>query len=210
MDIFDDELLADYVEESREHLANIESDLLTIEEQGENIDLDLVNKVFRAAHSIKGGAGFLNLNTVKDLSHKIENVLSLVRNRELAPTPDIVNVMLLSFDKLRELINNLQESEQADVSSLIDALSRIITPAPDSGGVVAESQEETVLIPLPQGVECMAASRFDLTQAAKEGNTVFLAEFDLIHDVHQLWRTPHDLIRTSSCAKSSLGRSCGS
>ena len=196
MDIFDDELLADYVEESREHLANIESDLLTIEEQGENIDLDLVNKVFRAAHSIKGGAGFLNLNTVKDLSHKIENVLSLVRNRELAPTPDIVNVMLLSFDKLRELINNLQESEQADVSSLIDALSRIITPAPDSGGVVAEPQEETVLIPLPQGVECMAASRFDLTQAAKEGNTVFLAEFDLIHDVHQLWRTPHDLIRT--------------
>ena len=49
--------------DGRGQLVNIESDLLTIEEQGEDIDLDLVNKVFRAAHSIKGGAGFLNLNT---------------------------------------------------------------------------------------------------------------------------------------------------
>jgi two-component system chemotaxis sensor kinase CheA len=196
MDIFDDELIADYVEESREHLANIESDLLVIEEQGENINLDLVNKVFRAAHSIKGGAGFLNLNTVKDLSHKIENVLCLVRNRELVPTPDVVNVMLISFDKLRELINNLQESNQADVSVLLTSLSMIIAPERQSGAVPDAIQEETVQIPLPHGVESIAASRFDLNQAAKDGNSVFLAEFDLIHDVQRLWRTPYDLIRT--------------
>ena len=111
MAIVNDELVSIYVTESLEHLAHIESDLLTIEEQGENVDPDLVNDVFRAAHSIKGGAGYLKLDTVKDLSHKIENVLSLVRKRELVPTPEIVNVMLLSFDKLREMINNLEESK---------------------------------------------------------------------------------------------------
>jgi two-component system, chemotaxis family, sensor kinase CheA len=204
MDIFDDELIADYIEESREHLANIESDLLAVEEQGENIDLDLVNKVFRAAHSIKGGAGFLSLTTVKDLSHKIENVLSLVRNRELAPTPEIINVLLISFDRLRELINNLQESNDADVSELLVSLSRIITPQlPEVPGQDLPLTENVQIV-LPNSLEQITASRFDLIQAGKEGNTVFLVEFDLIHDVHRLWRTPHDLIRAIGCCGSLL------
>ncbi|MCG8701375.1 MAG: Hpt domain-containing protein, partial [Bacteroidales bacterium] len=75
MDNLDDEILQSFVEESREHLADIENDLLTIEEGGADIDEDLVNKVFRAAHSIKGGAGFMGLETIKDLAHKTENVL---------------------------------------------------------------------------------------------------------------------------------------
>ena len=55
----DDELLKEFINESREHLANIEADLLTIEENGADIDEELVNKVFRAAHSIKGGQRIL-------------------------------------------------------------------------------------------------------------------------------------------------------
>lgn len=54
----EDELIQDYLAESREHLATIESDLLAIEQAGAAIDGQLVNGVFRAAHSIKGGAGF--------------------------------------------------------------------------------------------------------------------------------------------------------
>ena len=53
------ELLNEFVIESREGLAEIESDLLAIEACGDNIDIDLVNKVFRAIHSIKGAAGFM-------------------------------------------------------------------------------------------------------------------------------------------------------
>ena len=72
----DDEILHSFIEESLEHLADIENDLLAIEELGKEVDEDLVNKVFRAAHSIKGGAGFMGLDVIKDLSHKIENVLA--------------------------------------------------------------------------------------------------------------------------------------
>jgi two-component system chemotaxis sensor kinase CheA len=57
MTIQDDETLQMYLEESIEHLADIETDLLAIEEAGANIDEDLVNKVYRAAHSIKGEPG---------------------------------------------------------------------------------------------------------------------------------------------------------
>ncbi|MBW1676389.1 MAG: Hpt domain-containing protein [Deltaproteobacteria bacterium] len=81
----DDEILHSYVEESLEHLADIENDLLAIEKAGADIDEDLVNSAFRAAHSIKGGAGFLGLNNIKDLAHKIENVMGLIRNREIPP-----------------------------------------------------------------------------------------------------------------------------
>ena len=65
MDIEDDEILQGFIEESLEHLADIENDLLAIEEGGANTDEDLVNKVFRAAHSIKGGAGFMGVTTIQ-------------------------------------------------------------------------------------------------------------------------------------------------
>jgi two-component system chemotaxis sensor kinase CheA len=55
----DDSFINDYLAESREHLADIEADLLAIEKSGADVNEQLVNKVFRAAHSIKGGGGLL-------------------------------------------------------------------------------------------------------------------------------------------------------
>ncbi|MBW1764562.1 MAG: Hpt domain-containing protein [Deltaproteobacteria bacterium] len=98
----DDETLRLYTEESVEHLTDIENDLLAIEDAGADIDEELVNKVFRAAHTIKGGAGFMGLNKIKELSHNMENVLDLIRQRELVPNPEIVNILLLASDSLRE------------------------------------------------------------------------------------------------------------
>ena len=67
--IEDDDTLQMYIEESYEHLEDIESDLLTIEQAGSDFDIDLVNKVFRAAHSIKGGAGLMGLANIKRNNH---------------------------------------------------------------------------------------------------------------------------------------------
>jgi len=57
----DDDILKEFIAEAREHLSTIETDLLTIEEAGADLDEDLVNKVFRAAHSIIGASGFFGL-----------------------------------------------------------------------------------------------------------------------------------------------------
>src|ERR1700677_2770545 len=100
----DDELVLDYLAESREHLATIETNLLAIEQAGAAIDEQLVNRVFRAAHSIKGGAGFFDLLTIKELAHKTENVLEMVRSGQMVPTSEIVSILLMAFDKLRNLI----------------------------------------------------------------------------------------------------------
>lgn len=130
--MMDDETLQMYVEEASEHLGDIENDLLAIEQAGRDIDEELVNKVFRAAHSIKGGAGFLGLTRIKDLGHKIENVLDMIRNRELAPDPEVVNVVLLAFDKLRDMIQNVAESNDADIGEHLAAL----TAAAEGSGIL--------------------------------------------------------------------------
>lgn len=125
MQIEDDEILQGFIEESLEHLADIENDLLAIEEAGENIDEDMVNKVFRAAHSIKGGAGFMGLTTIQDLAHYSENVLGLIRSKKIIPNPEIVNILLLASDQLRALIEDVQNSNEVDISSHIDPLNAI-------------------------------------------------------------------------------------
>ena len=125
MSIEDDEILQGFIEESLEHLADIENDLLAIEEAGADIDVELVNKVFRAAHSIKGGAGFMGLTAIQDLAHAAENVLGLIRSSKLIPNPDIVNVLLLAADELQHMIEDVGNSNAVDISRHTNALNII-------------------------------------------------------------------------------------
>ena len=118
----DDDLLQEFVNESREHLETIESDLLTIEEGGADIDEELVNKVLRAAHSIKGNSGFFGLEKIKELAHKAETVLDMIRSRKMAPNTEITSVLLNAFDTLRDMINNSAESENADITAQLAGL----------------------------------------------------------------------------------------
>lgn len=125
MEIEDDEILQGFIEESLEHLADIENDLLAIEERGADIDEDLVNKVFRAAHSIKGGAGFMGLTTIQELSHAAENVLGLIRSKKLIPTPEIINVLLIASDQLQSMIEDVHNSNDVDISAHLLPLNSI-------------------------------------------------------------------------------------
>ncbi len=151
MSIEDDEILQGFIEESLEHLADIENDLLAIEEGGADIDVELVNKVFRAAHSIKGGAGFMGLTVIQDLAHAAENVLGQIRGSKLIPKPDIINVLLLAADELQHLIEDVANSNSADISSHTAALNAIF-----EGGeapAVAPRQERAAKPAAPVVVE---------------------------------------------------------
>ncbi len=142
MDIEDDEILQGFIEESLEHLADIENDLLAIEEGGANIDEDLVNKVFRAAHSIKGGAGFMGLTTIQELSHATENVLGMIRSKKLIPTPEIINVLLIASDQLQSMIEDVHNSNEVNISSHLLPLNAIA-----DGSFTQASQEPPIKKP---------------------------------------------------------------
>ncbi len=189
-----DETLLTYLEESREHLEDIEGDLLQIEENGVNIDEELVNKVFRSAHSIKGGAGFFRLTSIRDLAHKIENVLDLVRRGELVPNPEIINILLISFDKLRDLVNNPQESNDADVSEFVESLVTLT-----KSGLPQEKKEavsKMVDICLPDGRPIMQIPQYDYQQTVDNNQYIYLVEYDLIHDLQSRGKAPLEFYRS--------------
>jgi chemotaxis protein histidine kinase CheA len=122
----DTELLREFAVESQEHLADIENQLLTLESQGDAMDVGLVNTVFRAIHSIKGAAGFMGLETLGGLAHRAEEVLGRLRSHELRPTSLVVNTLLRATDRLKELIDQVESSNGQDVSRHITDLERIL------------------------------------------------------------------------------------
>ena len=121
----DNELLGAFIEESVEHLADIEGDLLAIEQGGAVNNEERVNKVFRAIHSIKGGAGFMGLHVLQDLAHAAENVLGLMRTRKLTPTPEVINGLLLATDRLKQHLANISCSNEIDISAPVAILNAI-------------------------------------------------------------------------------------
>jgi two-component system chemotaxis sensor kinase CheA len=191
-ELLDDDLILDYLAECREHLATIEADLLAIEQAGDAADPDLVNRVFRAAHSIKGGAGFFDLNTIRELAHKAENVLELIRSHQMAPAPDVVSVLLLAFDRLRTLLENHAESNAADISEFVTALTDITNGNLPPGQNAAATQQ-TVALPLAG--QTIQVSAFDLNQASRAEKQLYLVCFDLIRDVQRRGETPLAVFR---------------
>jgi two-component system, chemotaxis family, sensor kinase CheA len=216
MSIENDETLQIYLEESLEHLADIESDLLEIERAGADINEDLVNKVYRAAHSIKGGAGFMGLSVIKDLTHEMENILGKIRSRELIPNPEIVNILLMASDALKALIADVFNSNDADISQHITALKAIIdgpaienypdqappSPAQDEEPWDVESEYEVekqadgmkIAIPCPDGKTILHAQEEELFSLREDGKHVYLIQTELIRDYHSKGKTPLSLM----------------
>ena len=188
----DDSFINDYLAESREHLADIETDLLAIEVGGAAIDEQLVNKVFRAAHSIKGGAGFFSLTKIQELGHKTENVLDLIRSREMIPTADVINILLMSFDCLREMINNHKESQQRDIAELVVALSGLVSA--HLSAAQKPSLTKMVKVTAPGVKAVFTLPEFDLNRAKDAGRYLYLVEYDLIDDVQRRGKRPTDVL----------------
>jgi two-component system chemotaxis sensor kinase CheA len=188
----DDSFINEYIAETREHLADIENDLLTIENGGAAIDEKLVNKVFRAAHSIKGGAGFFNLSKIQDLAHRTENALDLIRSREMVPTPDIINILLASFDQLREMINNHSASQNVDISELVVSLSGLVSAHLPTAQ--KESLVKIVKVTAPGVKVVFSIPEFDINRVKDSGRFLYLIEYDLIDDVQRRGKKPTEVL----------------
>lgn len=124
---FDDEsLIQEFITESQEHLSDIEPDLLELEAQAPSVDQEIVNKIFRAIHSIKGAAGFFGFERLKNLSHVMESVLMRIRDKQLTPESYIVEPLLVGVDLLRDMVEDIQNSEQVDCEALVHELNHYI------------------------------------------------------------------------------------
>ncbi|MFM1822850.1 MAG: chemotaxis protein CheA [Planctomycetota bacterium] len=123
-----DDNTADFALEAREHLANAENAVLALESG--DTDPELVNVVFRAFHTIKGVAGFLNLPRIVEVAHAAEFLLDKVRSSKIALSPAVLELVLASTDLLGQLIGMLSggeapyERELAELVARLDAACR--------------------------------------------------------------------------------------
>jgi two-component system chemotaxis sensor kinase CheA len=101
----DGELLGEFINESQEHLQNIEQGVLVLEENP--ADAETLNSIFRAFHTFKGGSGFLNLGAIQTLAHELESLLDLARQHKLAITPEVINLILAGGDTLKQFTNEI-------------------------------------------------------------------------------------------------------
>lgn len=185
------DLVPGFVEDCREHLDHIESSLMDIEAAGDDQDPEVVNSVFRAAHSIKGGAGMLGFDAIKTLSHKLENVLHMVRGQELKPTKDVVSVLLEGFDKLSEMVNDIAQSEDIPIDAQVAKLVALA----EQGHLGAAIPVEPVKIDVGPS-RIFSVDSLSLEQATASGNEIYLLEYDLIHDIHGHGKMPMEVLRS--------------
>ena len=101
----DRELISEFINESQEHLQNIENGVLVLEDDPTNADT--LNTIFRAFHTFKGGSGFLNLLPIQALAHELESLLDAARQHKLTINTDIINIILEGGDTLKKFTTQI-------------------------------------------------------------------------------------------------------
>lgn len=112
-----------FFEETSEHLVEMERLLLGLNLEAPNLE-DL-QAIFRAVHSVKGGAGTFGFKNLVDVSHVLESVLDKVRNEELHPTTEMVDLFLQTGDVLKEILSGHKEGEKVDPGNAAEVCERL-------------------------------------------------------------------------------------
>ncbi|GAA8117324.1 chemotaxis histidine kinase/response regulator CheAY2 [Helicobacter pylori] len=145
------EIMEDFLIEAFEMNEQLDQDLVELEHNPE--DLDLLNRIFRVAHTIKGSSSFLNLNILTHLTHNMEDVLNRARKGEIKITPDIMDVVLRSIDLMKTLLvtirdtgsdtNNGKENEIEEAIKQLQAItSQNLEGAKETSGTKEAPQKE--------------------------------------------------------------------
>ena len=120
------EILQDFLIESFELVEKLDEDLVELESNPE--DLELLNGIFRVAHTVKGASSFLNFDVLTHLTHHMEDVLNKARHGELIITPDVMDVILESIDLMKALLNTIRDTSSdagIDVSACVSRLDKV-------------------------------------------------------------------------------------
>jgi len=133
-----DSLLGDFLDESAQLLSRLNENLLqldhwvrSLEGPAEGCNQDLLNEMFRAAHSLKGLSAMLGLSDINSLTHKVENVLDAARKNELTITEDVVELVFRAVDRLENLVDALKNPGAPPVEShsVVEEISRLLRQA---------------------------------------------------------------------------------
>jgi two-component system chemotaxis sensor kinase CheA len=132
-------LMSEFVSEAKEHLSGIADDLLALEQHRDGPARDRIDRLFRAVHSVKGGAGFFGCKTIEELAHAMESVLERTREQELEIDAETIEALLGGADRITALLDDVEHSNNADVIAPLARLRGLLvqpfsTPAKNTFG----------------------------------------------------------------------------
>ncbi|MFP4660984.1 MAG: chemotaxis protein CheW [Halanaerobiales bacterium] len=115
-----------FFDESAEYLQQLNENVLLLEENPE--DDEIINAVFRAAHSVKGMSATMGFNRLTDLTHRIENILAKVRNKEMMINESLIDLLFAGLDDIKALVDDIRDQgeELTDVSDYLKKLDRVL------------------------------------------------------------------------------------
>ena len=168
-----------FLDETKEHLANLNAQILKLEQEPE--DVDTINEIFRAAHSLKGMAGTMGYKRMQALTHDMENVFSEIRNGTMKVNSNLIDTLFQCLDALEEYNNNIQETADEgtnDNQQLITQLNEYLksagkqqdtavkesAPVAEAGGDADEKWKE---------IKLGESERSVLTAARQKGKNVY-------------------------------------
>lgn len=190
----DPEMLQMFLEEANEHLGSLEPDLLLLEDNKENPEQELINRIFRAVHSLKGSAGFFGFENITALSHVMESLLSLVRDGKLKPTSIMITTLLQGTDLLNQMIADIDNSESVNAKKVISKLENLLNG----------SDEEIVMVEIPvenkESLPDKLSKQFqipvaELKKAVAHGHFLYSVHAFTNRDMKQKGRTPLDYLK---------------
>jgi two-component system chemotaxis sensor kinase CheA len=155
-------LLESFLQEARENLSFIDQNI-------ENIgsgDAELVNSVFRAAHTLKGGSGIVGFTSVKDITHHAEDLLDMVRDGKIEPSDEVIEALYNAFDEVMNLIEAAEDSEDI-VEADVDTVNGIVQVLCDQMGKSTEKEAWTVPINLVKESSAIVNLPLDFLRDAK-------------------------------------------
>jgi two-component system chemotaxis sensor kinase CheA len=187
----DDEIVQDFLVEAGEILERLNGQLVDLEQSPD--DYDLLNAIFRGFHTIKGGAGFLNLGALVGVCHKAEDVFNALRQGERRVDAGLMDVVLEVLDVVNSMfkfIGNGKEPEPVD-PDLLDRLARLLTaappPAPAAPAAAQPAPEPPPVRPAPPPASTRSVVEADLLAMLEPGAE---ADFDAAEPEPELESRP--------------------
>ncbi|OJW28232.1 MAG: hybrid sensor histidine kinase/response regulator [Rhodospirillales bacterium 69-11] len=175
-----DDLLADFLTETNESLAELDVALVTLERTPD--DANTLSLIFRMVHTIKGTCGFLGLPRLERVAHAAENVLGKVRDRTLVATPDIISVVLTAIDRIKAIVSGLAmtgNEPAGDDTALIDSLNATAAGHPPAharpGDAPADLPPATAGAPPHAGTDAVASAPDAAAMEAPDAPSATLA-----------------------------------
>lgn len=184
------EYMGAYIDGSRENLDTMDKMLLTLEQNPSN--LDAIEEIFRAAHTLKGMSATMGFEKIAHLTHEMENILDKLRSHQIPVTTAVIDVIFETFDVLRTLVNDSIEQTDSgvDLSELSNKLSTLasggsVEAAPTQAAASTSSAAPTSSAQPTADLSDLGLSAFELSsleEASDDGKNVMLLQISLVSD----------------------------